>query len=513
MSLVLGPPFSRDLPSYQFILLKPSQDCVASRVSPADRCSDNFADRVGNPSGSCDGEAHSLVKLIVKNLLTDTYAQEEARRSPGYEFLRGTAISELQLGEILTYWSSRGVDKWNYDPREATCRWVAENLDYLNVFVPRYYPRKVVERALSPVWAAALVTGCVVTALTLFTSAAVYHFRKHQAIRFAQLPFLRMILVGLLMTSIGAVVFSATEIEPSQVSCIAGTWLMILGYNFALVPLMVKVATINKMARESSGFRRVTVNRQHLYLAVAAVSAVAVIFLVCWTIVDPVARQLDLDLTANEDEDGATIVNASTYCGSESSIWFNIALGWQFVLLLAASVLAFQNRQVREEFNESRTLAFMIYSHLLLSILLVLTQAVEGSFSPQLLAGYRCLLYGLDALVTLVVYFAPKFLNIYQKDELQNPGLRSTIPNSLNSLAAPRSSMAHGKVDISRVSGVYLDNTNSTYGSSPDHNGDGVEETTNSSDKQQQEPHHTSLLSEVVEGEEESPEHSAMIDC
>ena len=49
-------------------LRPPSQSCVEGRVAPEGRCSDEFLDQVGDEEGSCDGEPHSLVKLIVSTL-------------------------------------------------------------------------------------------------------------------------------------------------------------------------------------------------------------------------------------------------------------------------------------------------------------------------------------------------------------------------------------------------------------------------------------------------------------
>jgi hypothetical protein len=85
-----------------------------------------------------------------------------------------------------------------------------------------------------------------------------------------------------------------------------------------------------------------------------------------------------------------------------------VELGWYSVLLLIASVLAFQSRDVRQEFNETQTLVFMIYSKFLFAVLQLMTLFLKSSLSPQLTFGYRSLIQSLDALVSLVVYFLPK---------------------------------------------------------------------------------------------------------
>lgn len=101
-------------------LRPPSQACVENRASPEARCSDDYLDRIADEVGSCDGEPHSLLKILVSSLSEDAFAQEEAERSPAYAALKGLTLSELQLGDMLDLWYNRGIDTWNYDPREVS---------------------------------------------------------------------------------------------------------------------------------------------------------------------------------------------------------------------------------------------------------------------------------------------------------------------------------------------------------------------------------------------------------
>jgi len=391
-------------------LRPPDQACVEARVSSEERC----AGDLGSPMGACDGEAHSLLKLITNNLLPEIYAQPEALRSPAYRAIKALTISELQLGQILDYWSARKIDRWNYDPREAVCRWVAENVNFLELFIPRTYPRTVQTREKAPVWAVSVALGCVSVVLVASAGAFVVHYRARRAIRYAQVSFLLMILAGLLFTSIGATVLATGGY--SRASCTIGIWMIVLGYTFSILPLIFKVAAINKMMAAAQRMKRVTLDLYQLYISVAVVSAGVTVFLILWTAIDPMQEQQQLDLSTDETESGETVVELSRYCGSQSDVWGYVVVGWYCILLLIATVLAFQSRHVRQEFNESQTLAFMIYAKFVFAVLLLLTFFLESDLSPQLMSECRVLIYVLDALVSLTVYFVPKIQKALSKE-------------------------------------------------------------------------------------------------
>lgn len=122
-------------------LTRSSQACYDNRVSPLDRCGTDFEKMVGSPEGSCDTAPQALTKIITGNLRTlceDPELPEELW-SPAYAAIKNYKITALQLQEIFQYWLDKNVDKWNYDPREATCLWVVDNIDLVQSFLPPTY--------------------------------------------------------------------------------------------------------------------------------------------------------------------------------------------------------------------------------------------------------------------------------------------------------------------------------------------------------------------------------------
>lgn len=111
---------------FQRVLLPPaSQKCTESRVTDDQRCSSESKIRIGKEEGSCDAEAHSLQTLIVSDMRTRYYKEENiketmAMRSPAYDTIKNMKISDLWLDDMFKKWVEQGnYDRWNYDPREA----------------------------------------------------------------------------------------------------------------------------------------------------------------------------------------------------------------------------------------------------------------------------------------------------------------------------------------------------------------------------------------------------------
>ena len=252
----------------------PKQKCVKKRVTLSQRCADDFNDRIGPPLGSCDTEFHTVQKLVTKNLYSDIKSGEESKQSPAYEVIKGLGLTELQLGQIFDYWEQRNhADHWNYDPRDAVCQWVVENLESLELLHPRSYPRVIEEKKSydTVFFISTLYLSVFVTCTNLIISFLVFWFRRTPVMQFLQPDFLYMLLIGLLMVSIGSIMLAT---KPTNGSCIAQVWLVTLGYTLELAPLIVKIGAINKLMRAASKMKRIKIEHKQLYSSVKLFIAV-----------------------------------------------------------------------------------------------------------------------------------------------------------------------------------------------------------------------------------------------
>ena len=165
--------------------------------------------------------------------------------------------------------------------------------------------------------------------------------------------------------------------------------------------------------------------------------------------IDPPRRSTEYDLTDEETSEGDSIVEVTYYCDSSSGGWRAGSVIWHAVLLLTATVIAFQTRNLRDEYNESRILATLIYSHFVFVLCRVALFALEDSLGVWTSARLVSLVVSMDVIATCGIYFLPKFLS---DDKKQGDG-RGTHPDRLSISRASYMSDARGSF-MSGVSGL-----------------------------------------------------------
>ena len=409
----------------------PTQECFENRINASQQCEYNtLAEQVGDPRGACDEAPQLLRKIIVKNLYAAIYSSDipEAKRSPAYDAIKAFRITELQYGDILNDWIQRDIDKYGFDPRYATCKWVLDNLDLVESFVPRSYPRIAQERRNleDPLYMCALVLGCAALLLTIYSSVMTYHLRDKPVMVYAQVEFLALLLLGLFLVSCGAILLTIAPDTDSSFACQLAAWLEVLGYTIQLVPMLVKVFAIHKLLHAAERMQRVVLTKNQLFGTVLGISTLVVSFLICWTVMDRRRPHSEHTLTEDVTEEGDTVVTVNYFCSSDSDVWRYLRSFWYCVLLVFATILAFQTRHIREEFNESKTLAIMIYSHFLFLAVRLVTYLFRGVLSETYFGGIRAINFSADAIMTMLIYFFPKFsLKNYDEGERNSSILRS----------------------------------------------------------------------------------------
>lgn len=252
----------------QVILPTPTQECLENRVDVEKRCAPDATDfeLYGDEKGACDEPSVFLMKVAVGNFQSSIAenANPKSRMSPAYDVYKDFSITTLQLDQILTEWTNRGQDKFNFDLRFATCKWMAENLEeVIESVIPPSHPQ-IFERVskTNPLAIIALVFSCIAIMITLGVSCAMG--RKHhqgKIGRAAQIEFLALLLAGLLLVSVGSLLMA---LEPTNGTCVASVWMINVGYITQLVPTMIRVSAILKIVRASRKMKFVTVDKKKL---------------------------------------------------------------------------------------------------------------------------------------------------------------------------------------------------------------------------------------------------------
>eukprot|EP00526_Cylindrotheca_closterium_P003914 CAMPEP_0113633486 /NCGR_PEP_ID=MMETSP0017_2-20120614/17428_1 /TAXON_ID=2856 /ORGANISM="Cylindrotheca closterium" /LENGTH=1188 /DNA_ID=CAMNT_0000544129 /DNA_START=312 /DNA_END=3878 /DNA_ORIENTATION=+ /assembly_acc=CAM_ASM_000147 len=405
----------------------PSQACLDARRSMYnnENCLLHKAESFGTAEAVCDDPPVQLQKATssaLYDLLFD--GVPEAIQSPAYAVLKAYTLPEMELSRFLEDLNRED------DPRRAVCDWVHDNMETLKRFIPPTYPRVQEDVDQTVLMYTSLSLGALSATLVVLTAWKVWLNRKENVIRFAQFEFLALVLLGSLLTAIGAIIGSLPR---SDSICMAELWFIYLGYSLALVPQIVKVAAINRLMSAARRYQRLRLNLKNLYGAVTAVSLLVVIYLVLWTILDAPQKQTHYTLTDSLTASGETIVMASYSCGSDNAFWEFIAISWNGLLLISAVVLAIQSRNVVQEFNESHTLGILIYTNFVFLLSRGLTYYFEDILDPSIVLRFRSIIYSLDVIASLAVYFWPKVFLREKKDVDSSSRRGSSLNNSSHS--------------------------------------------------------------------------------
>ncbi|GFH47769.1 hypothetical protein CTEN210_04244 [Chaetoceros tenuissimus] len=441
-----------DMEFVRVTLPRSTEECVEYRASGAlDKCSTDVWERRGDPIGACDYKIGGLKKIMSKGLQLSTYSTNEVERSPALEVLKNVELPELALDEIFQKWFALGIDRMGYDGREAVCDWVYEHAEYFNRFIPHSYPREVSDREFTVLFRFALAFGVIAFVVLLATAGLTWYWRKEQVMRYAQVDVLCWYVLGRTVVNVAAI---SNVVEKNEVSCVLQDWGVMLGITMELVPLLTKVSAINKITTASMHFQRVNVNTRRLKITLVAVLSGVLLYLIIWTVVDrptpiPFYNHDDVHSTDFNDDKNAQIgiiqaifVKRDCACESKSQIWKLLRFAWEFGLLLSATVLAVQSRDVISELNESKYLIFVIYGHFLFLImrLVLYVTFLSNSLVPGIFQGVTSIVLSVDSICAICIYFIPKFWAILLKMPPQSATHPPSNPESNNNIPTKRGS-------------------------------------------------------------------------
>lgn len=195
---------------------------------------------------------------------------------------------------------------------------------------------------------------------------------------------------------------------------------------------MVKMSTINRIMQKSKKLKRVKVSREKMFSSVGVLVSIDLIILIIWTAISPPQAVEELVLP----NEFSTMVESSLICRSKW-IFFNYIIdGWHVLLLLVASVLSFQSRDIVPAFNESRSIGTMIYSNFLFMIIRMIVFALgsSGMIQSNFFGASMCLLFVLDTLIATTIYIIPKCFEAH-KNPLEHVTRGSLVMSSADRLS------------------------------------------------------------------------------
>lgn len=366
--------------AYDFMkvtLPKTTRECLENRPeAKPNRCDASDEVLIGKEVGSCGYNTHTLERYFAIGFRERSIDTPIASRSPAHQLVRNIQLSDIDLSEMMLAWASRGVDKWNYDPRDAVCSWVANNYDdgiNLKYFLPHGYPRVIEDEAgyKTGFTSFTIAFGVIGSLVAMAVGGATYCLRQEKQIKFAQEFFLYLFSLGFFLVGIGASVYGTV---PSAGSCAARWWFVVIGFTFVFVPLLIKIAAINKLMNDAKKMRRTNVSKQLVYKIVACIVMCVVLYISVWTGVDAPVPESELVLR----NEGGNQVDVHIQCSSEYAAWELIAFGWEGVLICSAAAVAYLSRNIKQAFNESRVVGNVAYTSFFFLVFRVLIFSVPN---------------------------------------------------------------------------------------------------------------------------------------
>ncbi|CAB9522416.1 Receptor-type guanylate cyclase gcy [Seminavis robusta] len=395
------------------LLPHPTQECLDARIDYRTHCNADLAwnETVGDPAGACDTFPQVLQKGMGTALRDISIGVDipVAFHNPAYQVVTKYKLSNVQMGKIFEYWLARTTDKWHYDQRDAVCQFVVENLDWLLALVPESYPRVVHERhgdAQKSLSKAALAMAVMAVVLCVGALVLTCLKRATKVMYYLQMEFFGLMCMGMLLVSVAALI---QTLDPSNLSCAVYPWLVNLGFLFQLVPLVYRMAKIQRLATSGRKMQRVRLLRKDLLLVVGGFGAFVVAFLLAWSIVDTPREVFQYSLSTVQTEQGETIVDAFDYCGSDSDVWYLVAVLWPALLAVPGCILAVLATQIKEDMNDTKPMAILIYMHF---FFLLLWAFIVGSdtFKSEAMKK-QSLILSIDTILAAALYVYPKFLD------------------------------------------------------------------------------------------------------
>jgi hypothetical protein len=250
--------------------------------------------------------------------------------------------------------------------------------------------------------------------LCVLFAVLVQYWKAERIIKFSQRHFLHVTLLGLLISNLNTFLMCL----PAQVTnCVVVPWLGHLSYAITFSCLFAKTWRVAKIANNTM-MRKVKVTNLSLWIRIAAICTIVMMYLTVWTIIDPPKPVTTLTGRQSVVGDAEKIVRFQyKVCASSTQWWSEGLLFFEFAMLMYGVSLAIQTRNVHEVFAESKYIGISIYNICFVGVVVVSAiygLKVEVQYGPEFLLSLQAGAVQFSSSLTAAVIFLPKFWMIYQ---------------------------------------------------------------------------------------------------
>jgi predicted outer membrane repeat protein len=245
-----------------------------------------------------------------------------------------------------------------------------------------------------------IVLGSLAALMAIIFLIIVIVHNKNTVLRKASVPFCTLILVG------GIVMYSSVYmfLFNTDATCALRPWLLLIGFALCYGSLFIKEWRLFRLFDPNIN-ARVRVRDLDLLKGLSLLVGAELGFLIIWFAISPFILDVSANLTAE------TITYQCSSKATSAVFWVLVAFNG--LVLVMGCIIAFLIRNLPDNWNESRYMAFSIYT---VTLTIIVCLAICGSlYQPNLVSLVASIGIIFSTTATLLGLFVPKFLFIFFK--------------------------------------------------------------------------------------------------
>ena len=261
------------------------------------------------------------------------------------------------------------------------------------------------------------ILSCITFVTSLEFARWCYKNRGHRVLDAMQPTFLLGVCLGVIILGSALVPMSIDDgivsVKGCNVSCMATPWLLSVGFTVAFSAIFSKLMRINKMVANLRAFRRVRIMEHDVLGPFIVLFILNVSIMTAWTIIDPLKW-----VRIPHDDQPWNSYGACRGSNSKAAAGFWSAIGViNLGSLTLACYQAYLSRKLSDDYSESKSIGFAIFSWFQLSVvgIPVLVLLDDGNVAKHALQVFLLFAVCMSLLLSI---FVP-IIKHYQKVEYQ----------------------------------------------------------------------------------------------
>jgi len=203
--------------------------------------------------------------------------------------------------------------------------------------------------------------GILAMLMAVYFGVWTWRTRNNELVRISQPFFLGMMCIGTFLMA-SSILFLGWEEPWSHLdfACMAGPWLLTLGFSTAFSALFAKTWRINRLFRSSVEMQRTNVLAKDVLWPFLLMTVTNLVLLTIWQVVSPL-EFVRSKVGGSTDRYGRR-THSNGHCRGDSPVWWVILVVFNFLMVLFANYQSYVARNIPTDFNETFYVALSMAS-------------------------------------------------------------------------------------------------------------------------------------------------------